>query len=157
VSGRTDPSAGNATLSSRYPVRLIRVPGLHPQPESPSDLPDDTTVVRGGLMHRERTIKSAEAAFREFGVYGLSVWAVANLNAEKIVRHARHHDTESQHYLPHPQMRTSTVGQLRRRGFDLEPDSPRGHYLLTIPTPPTDDDWDALEQEFGEPQPTPPR
>lgn len=107
-------------------------------------------------MDRERTIKSAEVAFRGTGVYGLSVWSVANLTATEIVRHARSHNTENQHYLPHPQMRTSTAGQLRRRGFGLEPDSPSGHYMLTIPAPPTDEDWDALEQEFGEPEPTPP-
>lgn len=133
------------------------MPELSPQPESPPDLPDDATVVRGGLMDRERTIKSAEAAFREIGVYGLSVWSVAGLTASEIVRHARTHDTETQRYLPHAQIRASTVGQLRRHGFDLEPDSPSGHYLLTIRTPPVDDDWDALEQEFGEPEPTTPR
>jgi len=108
-------------------------------------------------MDREQTIKSAEAAFREIGVYGLSVWSVEGLTAAEIVLHARSHDTESQRYLPHAQIRASTAGQLRRCGFALEPDSPSGHYLLTIPAPPTDDDWDALEQEFGEPEPTPRR
>jgi len=49
------------------------------------------------------------------------------------------------------------VGQLRARGFNLVPDSPRGHYLLTIPTPPADNDWDALQQEFGDPEQTPSR
>jgi hypothetical protein len=108
-------------------------------------------------MDRERTIKSAEAAFREIGVYGLSVWSVANLTTSEIVRHARCHDTETQRYLPHAQIRASTVAQLTRHGFDLEPDSPSGHYLLTIPAPPTDEHWDALQQEFGQPEPNPAR
>lgn len=106
-------------------------------------------------MERERTIKNAEAAFREGGVYGLSVWSVASFSAADIVQLARSYPDDN--YLPHSQMRTSTVRQLRAQGFDLVPDSPRGHYLLTIPTPPTDDDWDALEQEFGEAEPTPSR
>lgn len=108
-------------------------------------------------MQPEQTIKSAEAAFRDLGVHGLSVWSVAGLSAADIVRLARSCDAEQQRHLPHGKMRTTTARQLRTRGFGLVPDSPFGHYLLTLPTPPTDDDWSALQQEFGEPEPTPSR
>jgi hypothetical protein len=107
-------------------------------------------------MAPEQTARSAEAAFRDIGVYGLSVWSVAESDAAKIVRTVRSHDeTTGFPNLPHGQIRTSTAGALQARGFGLEPDSPFGHYLLTIPTPPTDEDWDALQEEFGPPEPTP--
>lgn len=137
------------------PLRLLCVADLSQESESPADLPDEAIVVRGGEMAPEPTIKSAEATFREVGVYGLSVWSAAELSAGDIVRLARSHDTERQRYLPHGKMRTSTVGQLRGHGFELVPDSPLGHYLLTIPTPPADDDWNVLQQEFGNTKPTP--
>lgn len=114
-------------------------------------------------MEPERTIKNAEAAFRDpdVGMYGLSVWSAVDLSADEIVRLARSHDDREdapqRGYMPHPQMRCSRVEQLQMRGFALMPDSPRGHYLLTIPTPPADDDWAALQEEFGAPQPTPSR
>ncbi len=109
-------------------------------------------------MLPEQTTRSAEGAFREVGIRGLSVWAAADLSAVEVVQLARSHDDPDAkpplHYLPHGQMRTSTVGRLRARGFGLLPDSPRGHYLLTIRTPPTDEDWSALQEEFGAPEPT---
>jgi hypothetical protein len=134
---------------------------LPPEPESPAELQDEAIVVRGGKMERAGTIEKAEDAFNDIGVYGLSVWSATGLSAADIVRLARSHDDADsippQRYIPHGQMRTSTAGQLRARGFDLVPDSPFGHYLLTIPAPPTDDYWDALLEEFGDPEPTPSR
>lgn len=120
--------------------------GLGPQ----ADLPDDAVVVRGGLMKRERTMANARASFEEVGAYGLSVWSVPDLDADGIVRLARSHGRE---YLPHGQVRASTVGELRP--YTLHIDEPEGHYLLQLPTPPAEADWDALERAFADPQPTP--
>jgi hypothetical protein len=134
---------------------------LPPEPESPPELPDEAVVVRGGIMEREPTIKKAASAIPDHGVNGLSVWSVEGLSAAEIVRLARSYDDPTaappKSYMPYPQMRTSTVVQLRARGFDLRPDSPLGHYMLTIPTPAADGDWDALQEEFGYPEPTPSR
>jgi hypothetical protein len=143
------------------PVRWLCVAVPAQEPESPAELPNDAIVVRGGLMEREQTIKRAEAAFRDVGVYGLSVWAAIGMSAAEIVRLARGHNDPAanppKRYMPYPQMRTSTAGQLRACGFDLVPDSPFGHYLLTIPTPPAEEHWDALQREFGDAEPAPPR
>lgn len=109
-------------------------------------------------MAAEPTEKSAKAAFLEIGVYGLSVWSLAGCDAAEIVATARSYDGTTEHpNLPHRQIRTSTAGALESRGFSLLPDSPFGHYLLTIPTPPTDENWIALQEEFALPEPTPSR
>ncbi len=108
-------------------------------------------------MTRARTAAQAEAAFKECGVHGLSVWSAVGLTASEIVRLARSHDTDEKRYVPHGKMRTTTVGRLRGCGYDLVPDSPEGHYFLTLPTPPSDEDWDALQRVFGEPEETPKR
>jgi hypothetical protein len=116
--------------------------------DQPSDLPDDAVVVRGGLMKRDRIIASALVSFKEAGSYGLSVWAAPDRNTDEIVRLARSHGPQ---YLPHGQIRTTTVGRLRP--YTLEEDDPEGHYLLKLPTPPADADWDAIEQAFDDARP----
>jgi hypothetical protein len=110
-------------------------------------------------MERGPTLASAEATFLEpeVGCHAISVWAVADLSAHDIVRLARSHDSDSEKHLPHSQIRTSTVGQLRACGFGFLPDSPDGHYLLTLPTPPSEDDWAALDGAFTAAEPSPPR
>lgn len=132
-----------------------------PEPESPAELPEDAVVVRGGLMDRQQTIEKAASARPIWGTNGLSVWSVADLSADEIVQLARTYEDLAadppKRYLPYGQMRVSTVGQLRARGFGLLPDSPFGHYLLAIPTPTAESDWDALQEEFGPAEKSPPR
>jgi hypothetical protein len=135
------PGIGNCISGTDLPYSCGRVG------EWPPDLPNDAVVVRGGLMDRERTAASATAAFRESGVYGLSVWAAPGMGADDIVRLARSHGPE---FLPHAKIRTSTVGRLQP--YTLEADNPGGHYLLKLPTPPTNADWDALELAFDDPR-----
>jgi hypothetical protein len=110
-------------------------------------------------MQREQTIAKAASAIPDYGISGLSVWSAVDLSAADIVRLARSHGDATadppKRFMPYGRMRTSTVGQLRACGFEMRPDSPFGHYLLTIPTPATDDAWDALQNSFGEAEPTP--
>lgn len=110
-------------------------------------------------MERGPTLVSAEASFLEpeVGRHALSVWIAPGLAAHDIVRLARSHDTDADKHLPHGQMRTSTVGRLRSAGFGFLPDSPDGHYLLTLPTPPSEEDWEALDAAFAPAEPSPPR
>jgi hypothetical protein len=111
-------------------------------------------------MDREQTVEKAASAVPIWGTNGLSVWSVAGLSADEIVRLARSYDDPAadppRRYMPYPKMRVSSVGQLRARGFDLLPDSPFGHYLLAIPTPTAENDWDALQEEFGPAEPSSP-
>jgi hypothetical protein len=112
-------------------------------------------------MDREQTVDKAVSAFPIWGTNGLSVWSASGLSADDIVRLARSFDDPTadppKRYMPNGQVRVSTVGQLRARGFELLPDSPFGHYLLAIPTPTAEDDWEALQEEFGPARKSPPR
>lgn len=115
-----------------------------------AELPEDAVVVRGGLMDRDLTISNAHDEFKESGIYGLSVWSVPELDAADIIRLARSHGSI---YLPHAKFRQSTIGRLRP--YALHQDIPEGHYLLKLPTPPADSDWDALERAFDSPEASP--
>lgn len=89
------------------------------------------------------------------GVYGITVWSWPGETAEQIARRV---GTER---LPHPDMRLSTVERICEPSlseglrFELIKTGPDGHYTLVLPSPPTDDDWNALELAFEEPQANP--
>jgi hypothetical protein len=119
-------------------------------------LPDQAVVVRGGRMvSRESLRESAEDYFAWTkaqtgeGIYGLSVCSLANQTGDEIahaVGTAR---------LPQTTMRESTVGTLRGFGYEVLPSGPAGHATLVLPNPPSDDDWDNLEEAFDEPRHNP--
>jgi hypothetical protein len=110
-------------------------------------------------MDPDETPNKVREAYADEGHYGLSVWSAAGCTAAQIVQLARSYDdpegTPPRRYLPHGHIRTSTVGQLRALGFALRPDSPPGHYFLTLPTPPSDADHAALQRAFSDAEPTP--
>lgn len=108
------------------------------------DLPDDAVVIRGGLMAMADLRRSAQIHFDHEGRYALSVFCGVDASADAIARAAS---------LPHPKIRQSTVGRIRRAGFDVvRSEGPPGHADLVLPDPPTDDDWRALEAAFDPPR-----
>jgi hypothetical protein len=143
------------------PLRLLCVAASVPDQEPEAPLPDEAVVVRGGTMEPGRTAEKAEDQFNDTGVYGLSVWSAAGMSAIEIAWLARSYDDPDADppikFLPHKQMRTSTVARLEDRSFALAPRSPYGHYLLTLPAPPSDDDHAALQEAFRPPEPNPAR
>lgn len=61
--------------------------------------------------------------------------------------------------LPHPVMRQTTVGDLRKLGYDVVPDPGDDvhHCLVVFSSPPTHSDWERLTGAFGPDEPNPAR
>lgn len=117
-------------------------------------LPDDAIVVRGGVFGGGLE-SLQEAALDEYErlraegdpepVHGLSVCCLPGMTAEEIA------ETVGSANLPHPRMRTSTVGALQSCGYEVVPSEWRGHATLIFPKPLTEQDWHNLQESFGPP------
>lgn len=115
-------------------------------------LPPEAVVVRGGIMEPELLARSAERALRKVGVYAISVWASASMDAAGIVRAARLVDPDA---LGNRKMCTSTVGAIEAVGFHLEAFGRPGHCRISPPERDQPIDWGRLLPAFGRPQPMP--
>ncbi len=113
------------------------------------ELPNDAVVVRGGLMARNGLERAARNCFGAHGFYGLSLRCIPGMTAAEIAR-----NTPSDK-LPHPWIRSSTVGEIRASGYEIRATFEPGHASLMFPGPPTDDDWETVESLFGPPQDNP--
>jgi hypothetical protein len=125
-------------------------PGRSTQSEDGAEttLPDEAVVVRGGLSTPETLHKSALAHFDEKGVFALSVRSRPPMSAEELAR--------VDPPMLHPRMRATTVGVLRRAGYDVIPDEPPpAHALIMLPGVPADDDYVTVSAIFGEPTSNP--
>lgn len=110
-------------------------------------LPDDAVVVRGGLMLPADFARGVQSHFDTEGVYALSVFSTARRTADEIAIAVP---------LPHPKIRTSTVGRVRAAGYDVvSSPGPPGHADLLLRKPPTDDDWRTLDRIFDVPRANP--
>jgi hypothetical protein len=88
--------------------------------------PDDTVVViRGGNMMLESLRKSAEASFRETGLYLISVFLVEEQELKDVCARP-----ELRRYRS---IRTSVVGELRATGLLLLATFQRPHYDIALP------------------------
>jgi hypothetical protein len=97
---------------------------------------------------------SAEANYRDEGLYAVSMWSLPGLDAADIAREV---GTEE---LPHGQIRASTVGRLRAAGFEVVRSEPvpgraPGHVDVILARPLTEEAADALRAEFDPGQPNP--
>lgn len=118
-------------------------------------LPDHAVVVRGGVMTEKNLRSSFERSFREDGVYDISVWASAQLDADGIAHWVRQRDPNCEH-LPHNRLQESTVGAIRGCGADvLLTEPPEGHHSVRFPVSPTDDQVEALMAAFDPPRRNP--
>lgn len=136
---------------------MLCVPDLPPEPATePESLPDEAVVVRGGVMTTVQTLRSTvERCFRDEGMYDISVWASAELDADSIARSVRERDPSCEH-LPHKRMQTASVGDIRNVGADvLLTEPPEGHHSIRFDACPTDDQLEALIQAFDPPQDNP--
>lgn len=116
--------------------------------DAPFDrLPDDSVVVRGGLMFPADLARGVQSHFDTEGVYALSVFSAAGRTADEIAIAVP---------LPHPKIRTSTVGRVRVAGYDVvSSPGPPGHADLLFREPPTDDDWRTMDRIFDPPRANP--
>ena len=113
----------------------------------PKRLPDDAVVVRGGLMLRADLVLGAQAHFDSEGIHALSVYSAPGRTAAEIAVGVP---------LRHSKIRTSTVGRVRAAGYEVvSSPGPSGHADLLLPTPPTENDWSALDSAFDPPRPNP--
>ncbi len=106
-------------------------------------LADEDVVVRLGYSRPAAIQRSARNHELVFGVYGVSVYCLPGMSAEEIAATLPH---------PHDVFRASTVGRLRRAGFELTLPEPDGHCLVVL------DDADEetcrrLERCFDAPRP----
>ncbi|MGH3440966.1 MAG: hypothetical protein ACRDUY_02765 [Nitriliruptorales bacterium] len=111
-------------------------------------LPHDTTVVvRGGVMHIDDLRRNALITLRRHGFAGISVFAAVDTTLDELLA--------GPVYIPHAQIRTTTVGRLRDAAFELRRTLTLPyHYDIVLED--TDDDTLArLLGCFDEPQPNP--
>ncbi len=107
-------------------------------------LPDDSVVVRGGLMLPTDLALSAQSHFDTEGFYALSVYSIPGMTVHEIAVGVP---------LRHSKIRASTVGRVRFAGYDIvSSPGPPGHADLVLPTPPTDHDWSTLDRVFDPPE-----
>ena len=99
------------------------VASLFLRKETPTD--DAAVVIRGGNMMLESLHKSAEASFRETGLYLISVFLVEDQTLDDVCARP-----ELRRYRS---IRTSVVGKLRATEFLLLTTFQRPHYDIALP------------------------
>jgi hypothetical protein len=114
-----------------------------------ADVPNDAFVVRGGESKARDMEVSAEKHHEAHGEYALSGWSVPNASPEEIAHHARE---AGDHYLPHGKIRAARAGDLRAAGYEVEG---TGYVSIKLPSPPTEADWQKLNEIFDDPIPNP--
>jgi hypothetical protein len=112
-------------------------------------LPDDTIVLRGGVMEARDLQVNAFTHYDEVGEYALSVFAVPGADLETTARVADR---------PNAAVRVTTAGRIRAAGYEVvSSEPPAGHADIRLPNPPTDADWETLRAVFDDPIPNPHR
>jgi hypothetical protein len=90
--------------------------------------PDDTViVVRGGLAAADSIRRTAEVSEALHGFFGVSVFLAFDLSVEELV--GRTSELSPERY---KQLRTSTVGAVKRAGFDFLATGEWPHYDVVL-------------------------
>ena len=116
-----------------------------------SDLPPDAAVVRGGEMKRKHLARAAQRynlLTGNRGEYAISVWCLPGRSGSYIAAYS----TEAAG-LSYTSFRESTLGQIREAGYKMTQTGRPGHYTLRLPSPPTEADWQKIEDIFDDPKP----
>jgi hypothetical protein len=125
-------------------VTLIALRGEEP--------PDDTVVViRGGEngLTAETVRRTATAAHREFGFYGVSVFLALDLGVTELC-------ASTDFLRRYSQIQESSAGHVRAAGFALLATEARPHFDIVLPDL-DDQTLDRLRSCFGDPRPNPGR
>jgi hypothetical protein len=114
------------------------------------ELPPETVVIRGGKMKRGPMAARAKKDREKLGIYGLSCACLPDYSYEDLDDLARIAQ------MPQSVLRASTVGRIRGagEGFDVlltATEKNPAHATLKLPDPPTDRDWETIEEIFDEP------
>ena len=84
-------------------------------------------VVRGGLAAADSIRRTAEVSHALHGFYGVSVFLAFELTVEDLVRRTPELSPER-----YKQLRTTTVGQIRRASFELLASGEWPHYDIVL-------------------------
>jgi len=117
-----------------------------PKQQEGRGLPDDAVVVRHGCMLLGDLRKTAQTCFDIHGVYGVSVSAHEEWSVEEIARAS---------HLSHASICTTTAGELRAAGFEVEFTFSGNHATIKLPTKPDDELLQRLQGVFGSPEANP--
>src|SRR5688500_4884459 len=102
-------------------------------PKHEDRIPDEALVVRGGVPSATHILRSSGR--HHSGVYGFSVQCAADADVKGLATAGD---------IPHTQVGVTTVGALRREGYDVIRTSGKGHHA-TVAVPP-DLDPEAAER-----------
>lgn len=108
-------------------------------------------VVRGGLLGVDSVLRTAETSMRQYGFYGVSVFAATGLSIEELVRQIPELSPDR-----YKQLRTSTVGSIRAAGFELLATQDWPHFDVELPDV-AEGTIERLRNCFGPPFPNPAR
>jgi hypothetical protein len=105
-------------------------------------------------MATESLSVSAEENFRDTGVYAVSMWSIPGMSPSEIAR------AVGSTWLPHGQIRASTIGRLRAAGFEVRPspanpNEPQGHVDVILDRPLSEEAATALRATFDQPERNP--
>ena len=90
--------------------------------------PDDTViVVRGGLAAADSIRRTAEVSHALYGFYGVSVFLAFQMTVEDLIRRTPELSPER-----YKQLRTTTVGRIRRASFELLASGEWPHYDIVL-------------------------
>lgn len=124
----------------------------------PGPLADSAIVLRGGSLRDIQKIGAKVEAAHHRGVGPvLSVWCDESHPGESREQTLMRISLDAG--IPHPKIMTSTVGELRARGFEFELDTSDGqsqyHYHVLFELPVRDSQVQAFIETFGMPEPNP--
>jgi hypothetical protein len=112
-------------------------------------LPDEAAVIRGGISTPETLHKTALAHRDGHPDFAISCRSLPGMSADDLAR-------VDPPLVNYPRLRETTVGVLRKAGYDVVRDEPPpSHALITLPTLPADDDYVAISAAFSEPRENP--
>jgi hypothetical protein len=111
-------------------------------------------------MRTDTLKKSASRYADQTGVHGLTFWSWPGLSAGAIALRVKNESQAGLNPLSHSSLRWSTAGEIREptadgRAFALEQTGRDGHYTLSFPSDPTDEDWERIQQMFRPAVPNP--
>jgi hypothetical protein len=116
--------------------------------DTEASLPDEAVVIRGGLSSADTLRKTALAHYDDQGAFAISARSLPDMTADELAH--------VEPPLPQPRLRDTTVGALRRAGYDVIPDEPPpAHALIMLPRLPADEDYVAVSATFAEPRENP--
>jgi hypothetical protein len=112
-------------------------------------LPDEAVVIRGGISTPETLHKTALAHRDDHPDFAISCRSLPQMSADDLTR-------VEPPLVNYPRLRETTVGVLRKAGYDVIRDEPPpAHALIMLPPLPADEDYLVISAAFSQPRENP--